>query len=97
MKRATVNELRNSLRRFLDYVKSGGMVRVFDRGVPVADISPCRASATESAANRQLAALERDGLIRPAERTLPDDFTTRRLPKADASVLRALLDERSTR
>ena len=94
MKSAKISDLKNNLSRFLAYVKRGGTVRVFDRDVPIADLTPCKVTAADDGGEAALAALERDGLIRRAERELPETFVKRRLPKASASVLAALLEER---
>ncbi|HEX5054673.1 MAG TPA: hypothetical protein VFZ65_23055, partial [Planctomycetota bacterium] len=69
-------------------------VRVFDRETPIADLTPCSSTATDEAGEAQLAALERSGVLRRATAELPDDFLTRRLPRAKSSVVKALLDER---
>lgn len=94
MKSAKISELKNNLSRFLAYVRRGGTVRVFDRDVPVADITPCAATAKDGDNEAALAALERDGLLQRGTKALPRDFLSRKLPRAKASVLRALLDER---
>ena len=94
MKKAKISELKNNLSRFLAYVRRGGVVRVFDRDIPVADLVPCSPAGNGEDAKGTLAALERAGLLRRASRRLPPEFLERRLPKAKVSVLRALLDER---
>ena len=94
MKSAKISELKNNLSRFLAYVRRGGTVRVYDRDVPVADLTPCGSTAENTDADAALAALQRDGLLQRAVKELPRDFLRRRLPKAKASVLQALLDER---
>jgi antitoxin (DNA-binding transcriptional repressor) of toxin-antitoxin stability system len=97
MKSVKISELKNNLSRFLAYVKRGGTVRVFDRETPIADLTPCVAHATDpgdDGAEALLQALERDGIVQRGTGKLPADFLKRKLPKAKASVLRALLDER---
>ena len=94
MKSAKISELKNNLSRFLAYVRRGGTVRVYDRDVPVADLTPCRSLAESTDADAALAALQRAGLLQRGMKELPGDFLQRRLPKARASVLQALLDER---
>jgi antitoxin (DNA-binding transcriptional repressor) of toxin-antitoxin stability system len=76
-------------------VRRGGTVRVFDREHPVADLVPCRLSSAGEAADQLLGDLEREGTLRRGTGSLPADFLRRKLPKAKASVLAALLDERS--
>lgn len=97
MKTTKISELKNNLSRFLAYVRRGGTVRVFDRDVPIADLTPCGAKATEDStdpAQALLAALERDGIVVRATSPMPKDLLRRRLPRARSSVLQALLDER---
>jgi antitoxin (DNA-binding transcriptional repressor) of toxin-antitoxin stability system len=94
VKNAKISELKDNLSRFLAYVRRGGTVRVFDRDSPIADITPCVGLGADGEPDSTLAALERDGVLLRAKRHLPDDFLTRRLPRAKASVLDALLDER---
>lgn len=94
MKKAKISELRNNLSRFLAYVRRGGTVRVFDRDVPIADLTPCSSTSTAAEGEAALAALEREGLLQRATKALPEDLLTRRLPKAKSSVLQALLAER---
>jgi len=97
MKHAKISELKNNLRRFLAYVRRGGTVRIFDRDQPIADLTPCSMARSEDHGEVNLAALERDGLVRRGMGKLPADFLTRRLPKVRSSVVDALLDERRER
>lgn len=96
MKQAKISDLKNNLSRYLAYVRKGGTVRVFDRDVPVADLVPLGRSAetTPVDVESELAQLERRGIIRRGQGSLPKDFLTRRLPRARASVVAALLEER---
>jgi len=93
VKTAKISELKNNLSRFLAYVRRGGTVRVFDRDTPVADLTPCLPTGTDHD-SEDLAQLERDGVIRRGSRELAPDFLRRKLPRAKASVVDALLDER---
>ena len=40
MKKAKIGELRNGLSRYLDHVRAGGSVVVYDRDTPIAEIVP---------------------------------------------------------
>ena len=40
MKKAKIAELRNGLSRYLDHVRAGGSVIVYDRDTPIAEIVP---------------------------------------------------------
>ena len=96
MKQAKISELKNGLSRYLSYVQKGGVVRVYDRDRPVADLVPVsRAPAGAHAVlDAVLETLERQGVVRRGRGRLPADFLTRPLPKAQASVLSALLEDR---
>jgi len=94
VKNANISELRKHLSRFLTYVRRGGTVRVFDRDVPIADLTPCGATTDLGDADSTLATLERDGILVRAKRKLPDEFLTCRLARPKASVVQAMLDER---
>ncbi len=96
MKSAKIGELRDRLSSFLAYVRRGGIVRVFDRDRPIADIVPVRrAGVTGSGAlDAIFDDLERAGVLRRGSGSLPPDFLTSPLPTAKRSVLAALLEER---
>jgi antitoxin (DNA-binding transcriptional repressor) of toxin-antitoxin stability system len=96
VKQAKISDLKNHLSRYLAYVRKGGTVRVFDRDVPIADLVPLGrgAAAAPVDAESELADLERRGVVRRGRGALPKDFLTRRLPRAKASVVEALIDER---
>jgi antitoxin (DNA-binding transcriptional repressor) of toxin-antitoxin stability system len=96
MKNAKIGELRNELSRFLGYVRRGGVVRVFDRDRPIADIIPVRESAStgSDALDQTLADLERRGVLRRGTGIVPERLLRGRLPRAKRSVLEALLEER---
>ena len=66
MKKAKIAELRNGLSRYLDHVRAGGSVIVYDRDTPIAEIVPLTHSKTSSKQDRdeeRLARLERKGAI----------------------------------
>lgn len=103
MKKAKTKDLKDNLSRYLGYVRRGGTVRVYDRDEPVAELVPIGARAADAAEGSQgssgelaviTARLEREGVLRRGTGKLPDDFFTRRLPKAKKSVVEALLEER---
>lgn len=96
MKSAKIGELRNELSRYLAYVRRGGVVRVFDRDQPIADIVPVQeaASTGSSALDQALADLERRGGLRRGTGAVPARLLRGRLPRAKRSVLEALLEER---
>ena len=73
-------------------VRNGETVEIRDGETVVAKVVPFLRLTVEE----RLAELEKEGLVRPGSgEPLPDDFFTRPLPKAGASVLDQLLDDRS--
>ena len=91
-----MSELKNHLSRYLSYVRRGGVVRVYDRDRPIAELVPIGQMPTAGTAELDsvLAELERKGVVRRGTGSLPADFLTRTLPRARRSVVEALLDER---
>ncbi|MGB0062593.1 type II toxin-antitoxin system Phd/YefM family antitoxin, partial [Candidatus Binatus sp.] len=66
MKKAKIAELRNGLSRYLDHVRAGGSVVVYDRDTPIAEIVPLTRSKTRSKKDldeERLARLEAKGAI----------------------------------
>jgi antitoxin (DNA-binding transcriptional repressor) of toxin-antitoxin stability system len=90
MKQAQVSDLKNQLSRYLDYVRQGETVLVFDRKIPVAELRP----VSDKASSGKLAALERKGVIRRGRGRLPQRFFQEPLGGLRAGVLQALLAER---
>ncbi len=96
MKKANISTLKNQLSDYIRYVRNGGIVRVFDRDEPVAEIVPLgrREESQDSAWEARLDRLEKEGSIRRGAGRLAPDFLTRKLPRAKRSVVDALIDER---
>lgn len=95
MKRARIAELKNNLSRYLQHIRGGGTVLVFDRDEAVAQIVPLpHAERTDRTATERLKRLERRGLIRRGTGGHPDWFGRRKPPRLRGSVLRDLLRER---
>ena len=101
MKKAKIGELRNGLSRYLDHVRAGGSVVVYDRDTPIAEIVPLRRSKSRSKKDldeERLARLERRGAIRRGTGDLAEWFKTHKpieIP-GGAGVLDALLEERES-
>jgi prevent-host-death family protein len=91
MKTAPVTELKNRLSHFLRLVARGETVTILDRGRPIAQLTRVERG------DEEIEALVASGLARPPLATLPKDFLTRRLPRSESSVQRALLEEREDR
>jgi antitoxin (DNA-binding transcriptional repressor) of toxin-antitoxin stability system len=101
MKKAKIAELRNGLSRYLDHVRAGGSVVVYDRDTPIAEIVPITKGKAVSKQDRdeeRLARLERKGAIRRGTGDLAAWFKTHKAIEipGGAGVLQALLEERET-
>jgi prevent-host-death family protein len=63
MKKAKIGELRNNLSRYLQRVREGETVTIYDRNLPIAEIVPIAKSRQQDDEDR-LDRLERRGVIR---------------------------------
>jgi len=93
MKKASITETKNNLSAMIDGLKAGEAVLILDRGRPVARLEPV-SGREESGQDGRLARLIRDGLARPRRTRLSAAIFTSPPPRAKASVLEALLEER---
>ncbi len=98
MRIVRIAEAKDQLSRHLRYVKAGGRVRILDRDEPIADLVPVRDEPSTSAAwsDDDLAALEREGVIRRPTRTGPWPRSLLEGGPADPEgrVLAGLIEER---
>jgi prevent-host-death family protein len=93
MQSAAIAVLKARLSRYLDRVKAGEEVVVTERGRPIARIVPIRPAGDEEEA--QLADLERKGLLRRGNGSIPESFWTRPVPDDPGGLtLKGLLDDR---
>ena len=99
MQRAKIGEMKNQLSRYLDHVRDGGEVLVFDRDTPIARLvsvlRPGRLAADHACDDARLASLERRGLVRrgsagPTSVSLPPPVRLR------GSLLRELIADGET-
>lgn len=97
MEIVSITEAKNRLSALLDRVRAGATVLILDRGVPVARLEPA-AGDGESSDATTLDRLERAGLLRRGTAAPPLDLiaTPPPRPKAGASVLAVLLEERGS-
>lgn len=95
MKKASITEAKNSLSALIDGLKGGSSVLIVDRGRPVARLEPVT-SNQEAASEGRLSRLVRDGVVRPARKSLAPELFTSQPPrlKDGASAVDALLEER---
>jgi prevent-host-death family protein len=88
---ASVTDVKNRLSHYLRAVARGEVVTVLDRGKPVAQLTPLRFP------DEELARLAAAGVARGPLADFPTDFFTRQLPRAEKSVVDALIEERQDR
>jgi antitoxin (DNA-binding transcriptional repressor) of toxin-antitoxin stability system len=94
MKTTTVAELHEHLDEYLDLVRGGEAVEIWDNEGGVGHLVPMTTTGTMTLKERLEAAVAA-GKLRAPEGPLPDDFFTEALPKfSSGSVLEALLAER---
>ena len=108
MKQAKIGYLKNHLSKYVDHVREGGEVVIYDRDTAVARMVPLAPSRTGGADQDRLARLERRGLIRRGQepaRAITSRGTRppagvppkgRALATVPGSVLGDLLDERGS-
>ena len=101
MKKAKIAELRNGLSRYLDHVRAGGTVLVYDRDTAIAEIVPIARSKARSKKNideERLARLERKGLITRGTGDLAAWLKTHKPIKipGGSHVVEAVLEERES-
>ena len=97
MKKTNISTLKRDLSSYIAYVRKGGVVRVFDRETPVADIVPLasRSELSNEALQAMIDALERRGLVIRQGSGRFDPAVLRRSPvKTKRSVVEAVLEER---
>jgi antitoxin (DNA-binding transcriptional repressor) of toxin-antitoxin stability system len=96
VKKTNISTLKRDLSRYINYVRKGGVVRVFDRDTPVADIVPLarRRKSDDETMQAIIDRLEREGSV-VRRGTGRFDLSKLGPPiKARRSVLEALLEER---
>jgi antitoxin (DNA-binding transcriptional repressor) of toxin-antitoxin stability system len=92
MQKTNISNLKNRLSSYLRKVQAGETILVVDRNRPIARIERVGGSAGQ---DERLVRLEAAGLIRRAAAPLPRKMLSEKLPQARASVLEALLADRS--
>jgi len=79
MRTASITETKNQLSSFIEAIKHGETVLIFERSVPVARLEPVDPNALPAGAEH-LAQLERNGLLRRGTGKLPPDFLQQEFP-----------------
>ncbi|MDO8434927.1 MAG: type II toxin-antitoxin system Phd/YefM family antitoxin [Candidatus Binatus sp.] len=98
MKKAKIGELRNGLSRYLDHVRAGGRVLIYDRDTPIAEIVPLSKSKRKKDRDEErLARLERKGIItRGSGKGMLEWLKNRQIVHSTASLVDAILEERES-
>ncbi len=94
MKKAGIAELKNRLSYYLNFVRRGQSILIYDRDRAIARIDPVTPSDTvdEDDWTREL---QQTGILRPPTRPLARDWLRRR-PNVTADVVAAVLAERES-
>ena len=90
MKKASISELKNQLSAYLQQVRAGETVVIYDRSRPVARID----RVADEDDDERIVQLQRAGAVVPPADPMPLDLLREPLPGARQSVLEALLQER---
>lgn len=90
MKKVSISELKNQLSAYLQSVRGGETVIVYDRNRPVARID----RVADEDEDDRIAQLQRAGVLAPAVEPMPMELLRSPAPRARSSVLEALLEER---
>ncbi|MBK8293730.1 MAG: type II toxin-antitoxin system prevent-host-death family antitoxin [Solirubrobacterales bacterium] len=91
MKMIGVAELKSKLSEYLAQVKAGEEVVVTEHGTPVAKVTRIQS------ADGHLEQLIRDGVVKPGEEELSEDFLDLPRPRSSGgSVTETLIEERRT-
>jgi antitoxin (DNA-binding transcriptional repressor) of toxin-antitoxin stability system len=93
MKKASITETKNNLSVLIDSLKGGAPVLILDRGRPVARMEPV-IGREEGGESGRLSRLIRDGVLRPGRTGAAAAVFTTPPPRAKASAVESLLDER---
>src|SRR5262245_45981436 len=93
MRRASITEAKNNLGALIDSLKGGSPVLIVDCGRPVARLEPVTARG-ESEPEGRLSRLVRDGTVRQRRAEPPKTLFGGQPPRAGASVVDGLLQER---
>jgi prevent-host-death family protein len=93
MKKASITETKNNLSALIDGLRGGSPVLIVDRGRPVARLVPVT-GREEGGQDGRLSRLVRDGVLRPRLTVPPAALFSTPSPRANASALELLIDER---
>ena len=93
MKKASITETKNNLSALIDGLRGGSPVLIVDRGRPVARLEPV-AGREDGGQDGRLSRLVREGVLRPRRTGPPTALFSASPPRADASAVELLINER---
>ncbi|MGA8445232.1 MAG: type II toxin-antitoxin system prevent-host-death family antitoxin [Roseiarcus sp.] len=93
MKKASITETKNNLSALIDGLRGGSPVLIVDRGRPVARLEPV-AGREDGGQDGRLSRLVRDGVLRPRRAGPPAALFSASPPRANASAVELLINER---
>jgi antitoxin (DNA-binding transcriptional repressor) of toxin-antitoxin stability system len=93
VKKAGITETKNNLSALIDGLRGGASVLIVDRGRPVARLEPVT-GGEEGGQEGRLSRLIRDGVARPRRTGPPAALFSTPPPRASASAVESLIDER---
>jgi antitoxin (DNA-binding transcriptional repressor) of toxin-antitoxin stability system len=91
MEKATISQLKDRLSAYLKKVRAGRSILIVDRDQPIARLERIEPGGK---ADDRIARLERAGLVRRGKGRIDLASLRRDVPRARASVLDALLEDR---
>lgn len=94
MEKTTISRLKARLSAYLKKVRAGHTILILDRDEPVARLEPVGGGAPGAAGDDRLTRLERAGLLRRGTQPLSLEDLRVSAPRAKASVVEALLEDR---
>jgi antitoxin (DNA-binding transcriptional repressor) of toxin-antitoxin stability system len=93
MKKASITETKNNLSALIDGLRGGSAVLIVDRGRPVARLEPIT-GREQGGQEGRLSRLLRDGVLRPRRTSPSGALFTASPPRANASAVELLINER---
>jgi antitoxin (DNA-binding transcriptional repressor) of toxin-antitoxin stability system len=93
VKKAGITETKNKLSALIQGLRRSSPVWIVDRGRPVARLEPVTRPEEDEQGGR-LSRLIRDGVLRPRRTSPPEALFNASPPRANASTVELLIDER---
>jgi prevent-host-death family protein len=94
MKKASITETKNNLSALIDNLRAGSPVLIVDRGRPVARLEPVTGREEGPRPRRTAVAVDPRRVLRPRRTTPPAALSSAMPPRAKASAVELLINER---